>query len=86
MKLGISKTFVILMYSKVSSSVKLHSGLSPPFESLVGVKQGCNLSPTLFNIFVNDIPEFFYSSCEPVQLTGCSLNCLLYADDLIFLS
>ena len=63
--------FVILMiymYSKVSLSVKLHSGLSPPFESSVGVRQGCNLSPTLFNIFVSDIPEIFDSSCEPVQL------------------
>ena len=85
-KLGISKTFVMLMidmYSKVSSSVKLHSGLSPPFESSVGVS---NLGPTVFDIFVNDIPEIFDSNGEPVQLKDCSLNCLLYADDLILLS
>ena len=44
------------------------------------------MSPTLFNIFVNDIPTFFYASCDPVKLTEMYINCLLYADDLILLS
>lgn len=89
MKIGISKRLLSLlidMYSKSSSSVKLKSGLTPPFYTNVGVKQGCNLSPTLFNIFVNDIIEIFDSKCNPVNLGNCSINCLLYADDLILLS
>ena len=55
----------------------------PTFESLVGVRQGCNLSPTLFNVFVNDIPSMFDKTCHPVRLGRVDLNCLLYADNLI---
>ena len=56
------------------------------FKSHIGVKQGCNLSPTLFNIFVNDTPSFFTNSCFLVKLGETNLNCLLYADDLALLS
>ena len=51
------------------------------------MKQGCNLSPTLFNIFINDIPNLFNSkSCDPVKLDDSELSCLLYADDLVIMS
>ena len=50
------------------------------------MKQGCNLSSTLFNIFINDVPNLFDDSCDPVRLGNTNLNCLLYADDLVLLS
>ena len=37
------------MYSTVKYSVKLSSGLTKPFSSNVGVKQGYIISPLLFN-------------------------------------
>ena len=86
---GCSKNFMrilLRMYSSVVTSVKLHNGITPFFKSHIGVKQGCNLSPTLFNIFVNDIPSLFTNSCAPVKLGETNLNCLLYADDLVLLS
>ena len=58
LKAGISTGFVQLikdMYSKLSPCVQVGGGVSESFESLVGLKQGCNLSPSLFNLFVNDI-------------------------------
>ena len=55
--------------------------------SNIGLKQGCNLSPTLFNVFINDIPELFISKdCDPVYLGETKVNCSLYADDLVLLS
>ena len=74
------------MYSSVRYSVKLEDGTTPFFNSFIGVKQGCNLSPTLFNIFLNDVPNLFDDSCDPVRLGNTNLNCLLYADDLVLLS
>ena len=43
------------MYDRIVSAVKMKSGLTASFTPLVGVRQGCNLSPTLFKIFVNDM-------------------------------
>ena len=74
------------MYSSYDCSVKLEEGYTTFFRSHVGVKQGCNLSPTLFNLFINDLSDIFYRSCTPVKLNDTNLSCLLYADDLVLLS
>ena len=74
------------MYSSVLFSVKCDTKLTDSFETKVGVKQGCVLSPIFFNIFLSDLPDIFDSNCYPVKLNNTSLHCLLYADDLITLS
>ena len=73
------------MFSAVNYSVKLKDGVTP-LQSYIRLKQGCNLSPTLYNIFINDIPNLFNQSCDPVRLDNTDLSCLLYADDLILLN
>ena len=58
----ISNRFINLlysMYSKTKSSVQLQNGLTETFPSTIGLKQECNLSPVLFNLFVNDINDMF---------------------------
>ena len=75
------------MYSELQAVVKLHSGVTPYFSSLVGVRQGCNLSPMLFNLFVNEIFYLFDNAkCDPVKLKTKLIHCLMYADDLLILS
>ena len=74
------------MYKNVRPCVKTDKGLTCFFESTTGVKQGCNLSPNLFNIFVNDLPDTFDSTCDPVLFSESKENCLLYADDLLLMS
>ena len=89
MKYEFSQKIIFLlksMYDRVVSAVKVKSGLRTTFTPLVGVPQGCNLSPTLSNPFVNDIVHIFDSTCDLLIMGECKINCLLYADDLILLS
>jgi hypothetical protein len=75
------------MYSELQLCVSLSDGLSLPFRSTVGLKQGCNLSPLLFNIFINEIPEIINSSnSDPPMLANMPVSSLLYADDLVLVS
>ena len=52
------------------------------------MREGCNLSPMLYNLFLNGIPEIFHSRCDPVRIIigKTELSCLLYADGLLILS
>ena len=62
------------MYSKTKACVQLESGINDSFDSVVGLKQGCNLSPTLFNIFVNDLLNKLTSQSK--------VSVFAFADDL----
>ena len=56
------------------------------FFSSIGVRQGCPLSPSLFNLFLNDLPERFTNECVPVMLDSQNISVLMYADDIVLLS
>lgn len=87
-KMGITSKYLNLLnsiYSDVQYSVKLSTGITESFASNVGVKQGCILSPLLFNLFMNDLPDTI-QDFDPVQLGNSDTNVLMYADDLILMS
>ena len=79
-------SLISAMYHGLTSAVKISNGITPFFESFVEMRQGCNLSPMIFNIFINDLTETFDEKCCPVMIGNYNLNCLLYADDLLLLS
>lgn len=74
------------MYTKTEYSIKLKTGHSPNIGSNLGLKQGCPLSPMLFNIYIDDIKEAFDESCCPIYLQNEKINHFLYADDLVLIS
>ena len=89
-------------YKKARSCVKSNAGqLSQVFPSLVGVRQGDNLSPLLFAIYLNDLQRCPLNSCKGLSLISnltydvlqtedtvvyLNLITLLYADDTIILA
>lgn len=89
------------MYQKAKSCVKVNNVLTGFFSSYTGVRQGENLSPILFSIYLNDLTQFM--SCKMEGLTTMSsvtqaclsddtidvylkLYLLLYADDTVLLA
>ena len=88
-KIGIGGIFLRMIrniYDKVFYRIKIDNMLTDKIDSNIGVKQGCILSPSLFNIYLSDICNIFTDKCKPVSLNNSSFNCLLYADDMVLLS
>ena len=83
---GIFVRNIDAMYSKIAYRIKLSSGDSEDILSNLGLKQGCPLSPMLFNMYIDDINEIFDKSCDPVDFHNEPLSHFLYADDLILIS
>ena len=89
LKYGISgKIYQIIksVYNDTSFAIKIGGRVSPKFTAINGLKQGCCLSPTLSNIFQNDLHEIFDNNCDPVTIGTIVLNSISWADDLILMS
>lgn len=85
MGLGINGVFLQnlkSMYECTKYSIKLKDGYIDALESNLGLKQGCPLSPILFNLYIDDMDKIFLNS-DPINLQGVDINHFLYADDLV---
>ena len=71
------------LYSKATSAVLFNSGLEDWFRKTVAVRQGCLLSPTLFNIFLERIMTDASEDHEStVSIGGRTITNLRFADDI----
>ena len=68
--------------------VGISDGISEPIHVNKGVRQGCGLSPVLFNININKIKQEFKTVIKKgTQLNNRKLvNTILYADDHILMA
>lgn len=74
------------MYSKNRLCVRIKDDITPLFDSHIGVRQGDVLSPNIFNIFLNDLPDMMSSCNNFVNVNNSRIDCLMYADDIVLLS
>ena len=90
-KCGINGHFLRVlqsMYKNDKACIKLGNKITETFPINIGVKQGDNPSPTLFNLYLHDLPELFrHDSTDPVLIKdNLPIGSLLWADDLILFS
>ncbi len=89
------------LYQNTKASVKFNNKLSQSFNCNIGVRQGDNLSPLLFVLFINYFEKFLSEkynglntlnnlfrnvSTNDEMLTFLKLYVLLYADDTIIMA
>ena len=87
--LGINGVFlrnIMAMYKNTEYCVKLKNDYTRAINSNLGLKQGCPLSPMLFNLYIDDIENIFDDKCDPISIQNEKINHFLYADDLVILS
>ena len=75
------------LYDDVQCAVRINNTPSDWFSVSTGLKQGCILSPLLFNAFVNDLVQKL-NQCECGIAIGnyANVSALLYADDIVIVS
>ena len=89
------------LYQNTKACIKLNNSISASFNCNIGVRQGDNLSPLLFSLFINDFESFLsdkYNGLKDIEDifaevflneevdTFLKLFVLLYADDTINLA
>ena len=78
------------IYANDSAAVRTSEGISEIFRCLLGVKQGCPLSPTLFGLYIDGLEQHLLQTAGIDAPTLSALRevvpLLLYADDLILIS
>ena len=71
------------LYDKATSAVLFNSSIEDSFQTTVGVRQGCQLSPTLFNIFLERIVTDTLENHEgTVSIGGRTITDLRFADEI----
>ena len=73
--------FIKNLYLTSKANVKIDDQYSETFNIMKGVKQGCSLSPILFNLFINDIIHDFSELGIPLGESKCFVR--LFAEYIV---
>ena len=74
------------LYMKQRIKVRIEEEMSEGRENGRGVvRQGCLLSLTLFNIYLEDLMKNYFLNKGGVKIGGRRINCIRFADDMALL-
>ena len=74
------------IYTNVECCVKINGKLTDWFKVSTGLRQGCLLSPLLFNLYINDLATILKETCTGISIAGENVCFLMYADDVILIA
>ena len=87
--IGISiKTLIAVksLYTSVSCCVRVNNFHTNWFQVNSGLRQGCSLSPLLFNLFINDLALRIKSLGRGICIDDENISILMYADDIVLIA
>jgi hypothetical protein len=79
------KVFNIIknIYSSDQACMKVDGKIGKPFKITQGVRQGCVLSPLLFNIFMAGLAKDLVNKESGLKLDNKKINSIFWADDIV---
>ena len=75
-------SFLYKMYKQLNTKVRWNGTTSEQFKVTRGTRQGSILSPTLFNIFIDELLQKLSCINTGVYIGGRKYNSMAYADDI----
>ena len=84
-------TLIMNAYRGATTVVRTPQGITEPIPVEAGVKQGCPLSPILFNLSIELILRMVKKKASKLKSGACvyhgsTISCLAYADDLVIIA
>ena len=74
----------IKLYENSIAKLKKIEGWSRDIKCNIGVEQGCPLSPTISNIYIDNLKDCLEEiCCVGTTLVGIIITLLLYVDDIV---
>lgn len=89
-KLGL--TTILTLYESITGrvhTIDIVEGLSDTIHRTIGVKQGCLLSPTLFDLYIDELESLILATAgidTKCLLHNTCVPILIFVDDIVLLS
>ena len=74
------------VYTNTRNYIRINDDLTSSLSSSKGLRQGDNLSPTLFSLYINDLISRLKKMNVGVKFGSDFINVLAYADDIVILA
>ena len=82
----LEKRLIANLYWGQMAVVKIGNDISESFTVKKGVRQGCILSPILFNLYTDYMIEEAFEDLEGIRINGENLTNIRYADDTVLVA